>query len=82
LVLKAGCGNSELARWCHEGLTILTSNQPMFHFLLNVYQARTLFSWNVVHAYPLKWNVSDLNAEESKMVVETLELAYNYFKIQ
>jgi phage tail-like protein len=38
-----------------------------------------LQSWNIVHAYPVKWNVSDLNAEENKYVIETLEISYNYF---
>jgi len=41
-----------------------------------------LMTWNVVHAYPLKWAMADFNAEESKLVIETIELAYNYFKIQ
>jgi phage tail-like protein len=36
-------------------------------------------SWNIVHAYPVKWTVSDFNAEENKYVIETLEISYNYF---
>ncbi|MEZ4858757.1 MAG: phage tail protein [Flavobacteriaceae bacterium] len=35
----------------------------------------------MVHAYPVKWNVSDLNAEENKIAIETIELAYNYFTL-
>lgn len=38
-----------------------------------------LVTWNVVNAYPVKWALSDLNAEESKLMIETLELSYNYF---
>jgi len=38
-----------------------------------------LISWNIVHAYPVKWSLEDLNAEESKLAIETLELTYNYF---
>jgi phage tail-like protein len=38
-----------------------------------------LQTWDIVHAYPVKWNVSDFNAEDNKYVIETLELAYNYF---
>lgn len=38
--------------------------------------------WNVVQAYPLKWSMSDLNANSNTIVVETLELAYQYFKRQ
>jgi phage tail-like protein len=41
-----------------------------------------LITWNVVHAWPVKWAVGDLNAEESKIAIETIELVYNYFNIQ
>lgn len=36
--------------------------------------------WNVVQAYPLKWSVSDLKSTENSVVVETIELAYQYFE--
>ncbi|PSL44792.1 phage tail-like protein [Chitinophaga niastensis] len=36
--------------------------------------------WNVVQAYPLKWATSDLKASENGIVIETLELAYQYFE--
>jgi len=36
--------------------------------------------WNVVQAYPVKWSVSDFKASENSIVVETIELAYQYFE--
>lgn len=41
-----------------------------------------LRTWNVVHAIPKKWLVSDFNANENSLVIETLELTYQYFTIQ
>jgi len=38
-------------------------------------------TWNIVNCYPVKWNVDDLNAEENKLAIETIELAYNYFTL-
>jgi phage tail-like protein len=35
--------------------------------------------WKVVQAYPLKWSISEFRASENALVVETLELAYQYF---
>lgn len=35
--------------------------------------------WNVVQAYPLKWSTSDLKANDNSIVIETIELAYQYF---
>lgn len=40
-----------------------------------------LRTWSVAHAIPKKWQVSDLNANESSIVVETMELTYRYFTI-
>lgn len=36
--------------------------------------------WNVVQAYPLKWSMSDLKSTENAIVIETMELAYQYFE--
>lgn len=40
-----------------------------------------LQTWSIVNAYPVQWSIGDFNAEESSLVIETLELTYNYFKI-
>jgi phage tail-like protein len=38
-----------------------------------------LKTWKVHRAWPRKWAVSDLNAGENSLVVETLELSYSFF---
>ena len=38
--------------------------------------------WKIAHAVPKKWSVSDFNANESSVVIETLELTYRYFSVQ
>jgi len=35
--------------------------------------------WTVVQAYPLKMSTSDFKAADNAIVVETIELAYQYF---
>ena len=40
-----------------------------------------LQSYTFINAWPKKWNISDLNAESSEIVIESLELAYHYYKI-
>jgi len=35
--------------------------------------------WNVVQAYPLKMSTSDFKASDNSIVVETIELAYQFF---
>jgi phage tail-like protein len=38
--------------------------------------------WKVAHAIPKKWLVSDFNANESSVVIETMEISYRYFSVQ
>ena len=33
-----------------------------------------LRAWNVVHAVPKKWLVSDFNANENSLAIETMEM--------
>jgi phage tail-like protein len=40
-----------------------------------------LRTWNIVDAWPRKWSVSEFNAQENNLAIETLELNYAYFTI-
>ncbi len=85
LVLKRGLlMNTGVIGWCVDALEYFDFKPiDLTVSLLQVEkdqeQAQPLLSWNIVHAYPVKWNVSDFNAEDNKIVIETLELSYNYF---
>lgn len=82
LVLKRGLlVNSEILSWirqCVEDFDIQPKNLDVK--LLNE-QHQPLLTWHVVNAYPTKWAVSDLNATSSAVVVETLQLFYQYFTL-
>lgn len=41
-----------------------------------------IMTWNIVHAWPKKWSIADLNAEQSAIAVETIELQYWYFTVK
>lgn len=40
-----------------------------------------LMTWHVVGAWPTKWAVSDLNANNNAIAVESMQLAYQYFTV-
>ncbi len=83
LVLKRGLvTDSSLVKWCREAVEDFNITPTDVTISLLNEEHEPLMTWNVVHAYPLKWAMADFNAEESKLVIETIELAYNYFKIQ
>ena len=39
-----------------------------------------LMTWNITNAYPVGLSIGEFHAEDSKVLVETLELAYESFK--
>ncbi|MDJ0703447.1 MAG: phage tail protein [Leptolyngbyaceae cyanobacterium MO_188.B28] len=47
--------------------------------LLNA-QSVPVSSWLFQETYPLKWSVSDLDANQSSVVIDTMELAYTRFQ--
>ncbi len=50
--------------------------------LLNLNNPKPLLTWEVINAWPKKWSVSDLNAEQNSIAIESLELNYSYFQKQ
>ncbi|MCP4993484.1 MAG: phage tail protein [Gammaproteobacteria bacterium] len=40
-----------------------------------------LSAWLFIKAYPVRWSVSDLNAEDNSLVIDTMELAYTRMQI-
>lgn len=40
-----------------------------------------LMQWELSHVWPVSWKVGELNAERGEVLIETLELNYNYFKL-
>jgi phage tail-like protein len=37
-------------------------------------------SWIFTQAYPVKWAISDFKAQDNSLVIETIELVYQYFR--
>jgi phage tail-like protein len=83
LVLKRGVlPNSEVAKWireCVEDFKI--QPKDLFVKLLNE-KHLPLLTWQVVKAYPTKWAVSDLNSTANAVVIESLQLYYQYFTLR
>ncbi len=83
IILKRGLKvNSDLIKWCRDAVLDFNIVPTDMTIILLNEEHEPLQTWNVVHAWPVKWEVTDLNAEESKITVESIELAYNFFNIQ
>ncbi len=87
LVLKRGLLKSTaLLNWLDDALrtyftVVIYSFKPadMIITLLDESGAQVAI-WKVVQAYPVKWSTADLRATENAVLVETIELAYQYFE--
>ncbi len=82
LVLKRGVlVDSGVIAWCRDAMEafIFEPTTVLVHLLNEAHEP--LITWNVVHAWPKKWAVADLNAEQSSVLIETLELNYNFFTV-
>jgi len=82
LVLKRGLlPGSEIVNWirrCVDDLRIEPKNVDVK--LLNA-EHQPLLTWHLVKAYPTKWAVSDFNASNNAVVIESLQLFYQYFTV-
>jgi phage tail-like protein len=82
LVLKRGMlTDSSVIEWFLEAFRDRTFTPSDVTVTLMNEQGQPLRTWKIAHAVPKKWTVSDLNANESSIVVETLELTYQYFTV-
>lgn len=82
LTLKRGLvKDSDLIQWFTDTFDSMQVQPITLDILLLNEEGDPLMSWNVVHAWPKKWSVSDFDAEKSAIAVETLELHYRTFSI-
>ncbi|MBP6624039.1 MAG: phage tail protein [Chitinophagaceae bacterium] len=82
LVLKRGLAvSSTLLDWCKENIE--NFNIKPVHCIVALLndQQEPLVAYQFMNVYPLKWSISNFNAENSSVVIESLELYYQYFKI-
>lgn len=82
LTLKRGVLlDSDLIKWCTDVFeNMIIKPSDLVISLLND-NHEPLMSWSVKHAWPKKWAVSDLNAEASELLIESIDLTYHYYTV-
>lgn len=80
LVLKRGMLlGSPLITWAQTSIEQVTFSPKTIVVNLMDEKSSPIASWKFINAYPVAIKVSDLKAQENAIVVETLELCYDYF---
>ncbi len=83
LTLKRGMlTDSSVINWCKKALFGREFEPVQIIITLLNPEHQPLKTWKVNNAWPRKWSVSDFNATENSIVVETLELSYSFFTIE
>jgi phage tail-like protein len=92
LILKRGMLiGSPLIKWATDSVSSFSFQPKTVVVKLNnlVYSDakkepsfKTIATWNIVNAYPVALKISDFKAQENTIVLETLELSYDYFTLE
>lgn len=83
LVLKRGMFvDSEFIDWCLNAFENLEIEPADIVVSLLNSDHEPLKTWKIKNAWPVKWNVSDMSAEDNKLIIETIELNYQYFTVE
>ncbi len=81
VVLKRGLvTDSNLRTWMDKAINEFTFTPIMVTVALLNEKGSPLMSWVLHNVWPVKWEVSNFDSMNNDLVLETLELAYDYFE--
>ncbi len=82
LVLKRGVlKDSKVIDWCRDAIEDFKFKPTTVLVHLLDENHGTLIKWTITHAWPKKWSIAEMNAQQSAVLIETIELNYNFFKV-
>lgn len=81
LVLKRGLApaSSKVYAWMKNALESFVFEPVNLGVSLLNENHDPLATWYVANAYPKRWEVSNFNAEQNSIAIETITLVYQYF---
>ncbi len=83
LSLKRGMlTDSKVISWVLDALQNRIFKPAQINVILLNEEHQPLKTWNIYNAWPKKWALSDFNAQENSVVIETLDMSYNYFTVK
>jgi phage tail-like protein len=80
LVLKRGMKpDSKIIDWARDAIDNFDFTPVDITVTLLNPDHEPLVTWEFIKCWPVKWTTSDLKAQANELVIETLELSYNYY---
>ncbi len=82
LVLKRGMFmGSGIVLWCQNAFENFVFEPTNLTIALLNDKHVPIQAWYVVNAIPKKWTISNFNAQENSVVVESITLSYQFFNV-
>ncbi|RFN58198.1 phage tail protein [Marixanthomonas ophiurae] len=73
--------NSKLIEWCMDAINNHKKQpQNLTIKLLNA-KEKLVSAWKIEQALPVGWGVEELHAQDTKILIECIELEYKYFQV-
>lgn len=80
LVLKRGLVlDSEFVKWCKNAFENFQFEPKDITISLYDKSQQPMYTWKMTGCIPVKWAVDDLNSMEGKLLIETIEISYQYY---
>jgi len=73
--------DSKLIAWCMEAINNQNYEVENFRILLLGAKEKILSTWLIKEAVPAGWSIEEFHAQESRILLETIELRYSYFEV-
>jgi phage tail-like protein len=81
LVLKRGyMSGTTAAKWCRDAIEQFVFELKDVDVALLNEQHEPIAQWSFTGAYPVKWSLSDLKAQDNAIAIESMELVYKSFR--
>lgn len=82
LILKGGLlKDLKVIEWCKKAIDQYQFSPTDLKVKLVNGKKESVLAWNIIRAYPVKWTVKKQIEKENSLAIDTMELAYNYFKL-
>lgn len=72
---------SKLVKWCMNAINNQTNTPVNFTVKLLNAQHEMLSGWKIENAIPVAWGVEELHSQDTKILIEVIELEYLRFHV-
>lgn len=81
VILERGLADPALYLW-HQAVVEGVVKRALVSITIKDESGRNAWTWNILHAYPVKWALSDLDAVSGQVSTEAVEIAHHGFLLR